>query len=476
MQQSNMDDLFKQRLYESEITPPAFVWPAVQQELAQRRRRRFVLFFLTGLVGAVAFIGTSFWHTRQHQPATAFSTESVAVISTPAVVVSSGVSAVSTPETVVSPDMSMPGAVVAPSISPVQSSNNTNTDDAASIGAAILKPVRFDATQTAVKVSAPTSIVQPSSAAVALSAPANAEILVSPVVLAAEARAADQAIIVAPLATLPAAGLVDLSADLLQPTLTQPMVAANVLAPTRKSRHCYNYAANDAIFMADAYIGTGFAQKQWRANTVAGTVQIDRRNSTERQHGAFSGGLRGTLLWKQRLRVSTGLHYDQMVEVFEFTDPFASDMPRRELVVDGRTVQVIDTNNIQFGTFYQKAYNNYGLLDIPLTLGFEMRRGRFGLSLNGGMSVNLMFWKEGIALNETGERIGLQDSDAYRSRAGLSLMGSAQGFFCLRPNWRIFVEPYHRQVLRSVLVNQIGDLQQRYGITGIQVGVTHILN
>jgi len=51
-QTNNIDDLLRQRLYDVEVPPPAFVWPNVEHAL-HRRKRRFLLWFLAaGLAGA----------------------------------------------------------------------------------------------------------------------------------------------------------------------------------------------------------------------------------------------------------------------------------------------------------------------------------------------------------------------------------------------------------------------------------------
>ena len=197
---------------------------------------------------------------------------------------------------------------------------------------------------------------------------------------------------------------------------------------------------------------------------------------------SFNAGLRGSLLFGRHFLLRTGLHYEQMTEVFEFADPnyIKYLISVTQKIVDGKPVVIVDTIGVDYGENYIKTFNRYGMLDIPIEAGIELRQGRFGLSLNGGLSFNILFWKRGTILSPIGKpevfTPGKQGAvEVFRKRTGLSVEGSAQFFFHLRPRLRVFAEPYFRQVLKPVtLENQPVD--QRYRIGGIKVGMTTILD
>ena len=69
-QHSKIDEIFRQRLHDSEVPPPPFVWPAVEQELQKRRRKGlFLWLFAFGTASAcVLFWQFGTWHKTTSGP------------------------------------------------------------------------------------------------------------------------------------------------------------------------------------------------------------------------------------------------------------------------------------------------------------------------------------------------------------------------------------------------------------------------
>jgi hypothetical protein len=93
--------------------------------------------------------------------------------------------------------------------------------------------------------------------------------------------------------------------------------------------------------------------------------------------------------------------------------------------------------------------------------------------------VNVLFWKRGDILSMNDQPASFDPSDGelevFRPRTGLSVSGSVQWFYHLKPRLRVFAEPYFRQVLRPVTLST-QPVEQRYGIGGIRMGLTKILD
>jgi hypothetical protein len=205
---------------------------------------------------------------------------------------------------------------------------------------------------------------------------------------------------------------------------------------------------------------------------------LTRRLGTERRDLAYNVGLRAALMIKGNFLIRTGLHYDQITEIFEYIDP--SYVKYLVEIVNQNGVSTIDTVGVEYGEKYQKTFNRLGMLDIPLMAGVELRNGRSGFSIHAGMSFNVLFWKRGAILSpDTGIPASFTPNSGnlavFRPRTGVSANASVQWFYHLTPRVRLFVEPYFKKVLRPVSL-QAYPVQQRYGIGGLRFGCTKILN
>ena len=184
---------------------------------------------------------------------------------------------------------------------------------------------------------------------------------------------------------------------------------------------------------------------------------------------------------KGNFLIRTGLHYDQMTERFEYIDPKYVITHVANVYHPDTGLTTLDTTGVEYGENYQKTYNRFGMLDIPLAVGVELRKGRSGFNFNAGMTINFLFWKRGAIISpETGGPVwftpGQKDAaDIFRPNSGLSATASVQWFYHLKPRLRIFVEPSFRKMLRPVTLPS-HPIEQRYGIGGLRFGLTKILN
>jgi hypothetical protein len=234
--------------------------------------------------------------------------------------------------------------------------------------------------------------------------------------------------------------------------------------------------------MLDVYAGPSFSKQTLEAVDSDFDDYAQMRRSTEESDWAFNAGLRGSLLLGRHFLVRSGLHYEQMTEVFEYADPnYIKYLIEVTQILEGNEwVTIIDTVGVEYGENYTKTYNRYGLLDIPLEMGGEIRSGRFGLSINAGVSFNVLFWKRGTILSPAGQPTPFTPgetgaTEVFRPRTGLSAGASGQIFFHLQPRLRVFAEPYYRKILKPVTLDD-QPVEQRYSNWGIKIGMTKILD
>ncbi|MCS7037496.1 MAG: outer membrane beta-barrel protein [Saprospiraceae bacterium] len=434
-----LDRQFRRRLQYAEVPPPPAVWEGVSAAL-RRRRRRVVFWWLTGLflLGA-ASIGVWQWRpTPTAQRAT------------------------------------LPH-------------NEANHPYAPSAAQALPAPDHSAATPATVVpcASAPYSALPPAQPSAVARSPRQASFPPEPQTSVAELPTPPAPVVETskeadpPLNALPAPAIAALP---LAPRL--PEMAAVPLAARKSNaqntKKCYSFSDKGGVWMFDAYGGPSWSLPQWRVHDSELDTYAAARRRTETPDGAFNAGLRASYFIHPNIALRTGLHYDHWVERFEYFDP---DFIRYHIVItqkliNGQWVSVTDTVGVEYGSEYQKTYNRFGLLDIPLQVGAEWRKGAMGLSLNAGASLNILFHKRGSILDTNGKPVsftpGRDGRDVYRPRVGWSAGGSIQWFYHVASHTRIFAEPYLRVVLRPITLPSY-PIEQRQSIVGLRVGVSQIL-
>jgi hypothetical protein len=505
--QSDIDDLFRRRLYDAEATPPPFVWLNVEAALRKRKRRWFFFSLL-----AAGFAGAGLWYIRslgagaptlakteimELQPSEAAQAPGISdkLGSKPSVITQLE------PGTPVNPTHETPVAVQHTRSNPPAALQIAPTPrkmlkaKSPEPWAGIPKKLRLDQAVAAdffEKAAEEKSIQDlgspPKADAAQMQHPennpetfANAQNLFTAYIK----NSANTDTELAP--EIPLFLVRDF--DRLPFATGQPVfVRKHRLEPiafvSKKSatpKRCYSFAKDTRALLVDVYGGPSLARKELTVGNAENKNYLQRRLSTEKQDWAFNLGVRGTYVFQRNLLLRSGLHYDQNVEVFEHFDPNSVKVvvEYRTKMIGDQKITTIDTLSIDYGEEYIKSYNRFGMLELPLVAGLELRAGNTGLSINGGVSLNLLFWKRGAMLGPDGKPAwfskGRQEIDVFRNNTGLSLNGSVQWFWHLRPRLRVFVEPYTRHILKPVSIPGY-PIQQRGGFWGLRVGMTKIVD
>ncbi|HRI59835.1 MAG TPA: hypothetical protein PK228_08930, partial [Saprospiraceae bacterium] len=430
---NHIDDIFRQRLYDTEVAPPAFVWPHVERELQKRKRRLFFLWLF-----AFGIVGTGLWAMYNRYAAT--------TLDVAATQVQQG-NAENKNETATAAELQ-------------QAQDGSTTDLSAGIVAepplqemTAKSRISNDGKKPATGITDLEFVFLPGAVPDALSKPEQSAQTWS-----------------------------DFKGfSPLQSTVTEPLEhsgkvnlpqARLFIRKKKDPKYCYDFTGNPNVWMIDAYAGPSFSKRSLEATDPASEQYAQMRRATEQTDWSFNAGLRGTLLLGRHFLVRTGLHYEQKTEVFEYADPNYIKYIV-EIINQPGEPTIIDTVDIEYGENYVKTYNRYGFLDIPLEIGGEIRRGRFGLSINAGTSFNVLFWKHGTILSPDGQPEPFTPgekgaTEVYRPRTGWSATGSAQLFFHLQPTLRVFAEPYYRQILKPVTLDD-QPVEQRYSNWGLKI-------
>jgi hypothetical protein len=248
----------------------------------------------------------------------------------------------------------------------------------------------------------------------------------------------------------------------------------------KNNRSCYDFSGKNAVFMLEAYVSPLFVQRNLAANTSLGTEQglIEKRNTTESNSFAISSGVRGAAIWGPFI-FRAGVNYNQFTEIFTYKNPNWLNVTTHFGYVDGKLVEIAPPT-IEYGEKYIKSYNRFSFIDVPLLAGIELRKGRGGISLNAGISMNAFFGKRGSMLSLNDEIVKVKpikptDEKIFKSNVGLSALGSMQTFYHYNAKTRFFIEPTFQGILKPVTVTKYA-LEQRYKLWGLKLGVARILD
>jgi hypothetical protein len=199
------------------------------------------------------------------------------------------------------------------------------------------------------------------------------------------------------------------------------------------------------------------------------------RRETESFVFAYSGGVRLSLEAANGLAFRTGINYSQVNEKFTYFN----GTERREITEPVRDNQgnIIGYDTIvTVGERYKVSRNTYRMLDIPFIVGYEMDMGKFGLSVNGGAYLNLLFRQSGDFLSpETLTPTPLNPEDpnsvsVFKRQAGVGYYGSVALTYATKSGIELLIEPHFKMFPNSVTQDQFA-VQQRHMNAGVFMGI-----
>lgn len=449
----HIDKAFQQRLQDIAPPPPAFVWDEIERALKKRRRRRLLFWMLTGGFAGMSALG--FWALSPRQ---------------------TDILPQDAPEAhiIAAPAGNTHDAVSTTSEKPEIATADKIAVDNTTVAVLPAKTAGRPANPVSVESFLPTNNHIPAAGATLSSNAPDSEprMTLSGVV--------DKGAVPGTLSALPLPDALFVrppDAAAVKPRLIT--AGSTATRRTKKTvRNCYDFSRHPLVWMAEAYGGPSLAQREL-VSSPDDQPYLNERLKTERPDVAFNAGVRAAVVLQGNFLIRSGLQYDQFTEIFEYVDP---DYIKYIVeIVNHGGQQTIDTVGVEYGEEYLKTYNRYGFLDVPLQVGVEFRKGRSGFNFNAGMALNLLFWKRGAIISpDTREPVYFTPgragaADIFRTNAGLSASASVQWFYHLRPRLRVFAEPYFKRVLKPVTLPG-HPVEQRYGIMGLRLGVSTILN
>ena len=227
-----------------------------------------------------------------------------------------------------------------------------------------------------------------------------------------------------------------------------------------------NEAANKQYI--DFYASPDYVFRQF-SDTPNSTYLKMRKESTTFS-SAYSFGIRYTKVFGNGLNIRAGLNYSQINEKFKF--------------VQGNIVNVLYIINVTgdtigsyqtISTRYKTTYNKYRTLDVPITIGYEMSKGKWCINFNTGIIINAYSWNKGEVLNKSLQPVNINAGDSitpyqFKTNIGIGGLGAVSFDYTINKKYKLFAEPYFRYNFSTMSKSEL-TLKQKYHTTGIKFGL-----
>ncbi|MBK9981122.1 MAG: hypothetical protein IPP15_01630 [Saprospiraceae bacterium] len=268
-------------------------------------------------------------------------------------------------------------------------------------------------------------------------------------------------------------------------TLLDKKVISNKISKIKPDPSCYKFRGKNGkkLLSVDVFGTPGFAPRSFESAEGGTSPYATARNQTEKSQYAFGAGARVNLNLEQGFAVRLGVMYEQIGDIFNYTDPAAT---QQHMVIDsffaadGTFLYSQATTVTILGTLIKKIHNRYTHLDIPLVLSYELPMGRSTLMVNAGPVLNLTSAVRGqildVSLNPVHITPGEPDElKAYKNNLGLSIYIGAGALFPLTDNISALVEPRLLYRINPVTLDTY-PLKEHRSFAGLNLGIRYHFN
>lgn len=240
---------------------------------------------------------------------------------------------------------------------------------------------------------------------------------------------------------------------------------------------------NGMIYAVDVFFSPERAYKTLEAKDEEYEEYIQKRNETESSYYSFSTGVRFSVMAPNGFVTRAGIVYSQINEIFDYVDPDATQTTTTTTTTttigpDGTvtTVQSTETEELS-GTRFKTTINRYRMIDIPVTLGYQVELSKFVLNINAGASFNVLFHKKGDILGLDMEPVSFSSNNAnafpaFKDKLGASLFGSIGVSYKINNRVLLIFEPNFKYQLRSITQDNYL-VNQKYFTTGLITGLRY---
>ncbi len=215
-------------------------------------------------------------------------------------------------------------------------------------------------------------------------------------------------------------------------------------------------------FSVAPYAAAGLPFRKLEAKTAAAEELLNSRNESEALLETIGGGLDVKVKHKSGFWIATGLEYRQLNERFSYFNQtkrlFSTDT---SLTIQNRIVK-------------KEIYNSLKLINIPLTVGYDLQMGEWGVFVETGLLINLSLRSEGVIMGENTEFIDLErgGGEVFSERIGLGYIIGVGVDRKIEDKWEVFLAP-QMIVYPGSITKANYALKQKYWLINLKIGTRY---
>jgi hypothetical protein len=176
----------------------------------------------------------------------------------------------------------------------------------------------------------------------------------------------------------------------------------------------------------------------------------EKRLNQENALKSLQAGVQFTYRTRQHVLLSAGLGYFTLGDRVNYDASYSGNVA---LGANGRS--------------------RFAYLEIPLTVGYEWTRNRWGFALQGGISTGILLNAKGSYVSTTqfsSQLFNLAGNKQIFRKTVFSLLASPSVHYYMNDRTSIFVAPTYRLNLQPITKTG-SELSQKYLTPGLQIGV-----
>lgn len=229
-------------------------------------------------------------------------------------------------------------------------------------------------------------------------------------------------------------------------------------------------------------LNVGFsAGVQWSSRTLSQVSEeydtyVDLRSQTESTLPGYSSSLHSELIFPKGWKLRVGLNYSQINERFNYENDEELRFDQVSSIFDSDGVLLRTDSLFALGYRQKITYNRLRTLDFSAQLGYTQSFGKVSINLYAGPSFNFLFQKKGDLLSPDNFvpisfTDNLEESVAiFENTVGISVASSIQFEYSLTGRSVIFIEPYSQFYFKSFTNPEVSMVDQKYHVYGVSIG------
>lgn len=238
---------------------------------------------------------------------------------------------------------------------------------------------------------------------------------------------------------------------------------------------CARFSPGNWYHYVDMTLSSGFAFRNLQALDSEYANYLEQRKKTEKSRHTFGAGIRLSAVSGFGLAVRAGLNYNRITEAFDYLNENEVRITITNTYDNNGAIVRTDTTYVS-GTRRIVTPNHYQMVEVPLSVGYDLHKPKFDLLLSVGVRINLLFQPKGAFLSPedlTPVNFSYNRADAYpafKKRLETAWFLSAGVAYKWKPDFHILFEPHLSYYLDSFTKPEY-PISQKYWLLGASIGI-----